>query len=669
MPEAKRSIRVFLCHASQDKPAVRELYQRLKKEGWIDPWLDEEKLTLGQHWTSAIEDALDAADVVVIFLSQNSVQKEGFVQRELNYAWEISLEKPRNVIFLIPFRLDNCEVPRYLRSRQWGDYFEDEKERTYQTLLRSLKERHDQKLRLEEEERVRREKAEQEKEAKERAERKAAEKLAQEKAAREKEDKEAKEKAERETAEKAALEKARSEAEERARQIAAKEEERIRKEAIEKRRLPYYETLPSGIPATEKPQPKKTKPPRKPNTTIIVALIGLAGTIVAALLSSPLIERWFSPAPAVTESITITFTLASQSVIPSQTLKPTLINETPTITITPAGSFTPMISPSPIPSAKGSGKIAFVSNRDGNEEIYIMNFDGSEQKRLTQNSNRDIFPQWSPDGTKIAFLSDRDDVNGLYVMNIDGSNQTLLASPVLFGVNSYSWFPDSNKIVFEFSGDNDSALYVASLDGEIQSVLVNTSGISEVRPSVSPNGEKIAFYRNSRLFVVDSSGKNEIEFGKDSVWTARLNWSPDSSKIVFFGLGSLWYDEIFVADLGTRSILQLTENYNRDNSPVWSPDGTQLAFVSSRQDGAYEVFIMDPNGSNVRKITDFHDRQVYLSSLLWSQDGTAIIIQLSRRLNQFETDLNIVKIELGSNETIDLSDNLKFDDYSPALAP
>lgn len=142
--EPKHPLKVFLCHASQDKPAVRELYQRLKKEGWIDPWLDEEKLTLGQHWTSAIEDALDVADIIVIFLSKNSVQKEGFVQRELNYAWEISLEKPRNAIFLIPFRLDNCEVPRILRTRQWGDYFGETKESTYQILLRSLKERQQQ---------------------------------------------------------------------------------------------------------------------------------------------------------------------------------------------------------------------------------------------------------------------------------------------------------------------------------------------------------------------------------------------------------------------------------------------------------------------------------------------------------------------------------------------
>ncbi|GAB1471367.1 hypothetical protein MASR2M66_22450 [Chloroflexota bacterium] len=147
-----RQLRVFLCHASQDKPAVRELYKRLKAEAWIDPWLDEEKLSFGQHWTTTIEDALSDADVVIMFLSRNSVQKEGFVQRELNYAWELSLEKPRNVIFLIPFRLDDCQIPRYLGSRQWGDYFGDKKDGTYQILLRSLKQRHQQKLKLEAEE-------------------------------------------------------------------------------------------------------------------------------------------------------------------------------------------------------------------------------------------------------------------------------------------------------------------------------------------------------------------------------------------------------------------------------------------------------------------------------------------------------------------------------------
>ena len=81
----QRPLKVFLCHASADKPAVRKLYQRLAAEGWIDPWLDEEKLSLGQHWTTVIEDALDAADIVLIFLSRNSVQQEGFIQRELGW--------------------------------------------------------------------------------------------------------------------------------------------------------------------------------------------------------------------------------------------------------------------------------------------------------------------------------------------------------------------------------------------------------------------------------------------------------------------------------------------------------------------------------------------------------------------------------------------------------
>lgn len=245
MPEEKqRPLRVFLSYASQDRPAVRELYQHLNSEGWIDPWLDEEKLTFGQHWTSVIEDALDAADVVIIFLSKNSVQKEGFIQRELNYAWEISLEKPRNDIFLIPFRLDDCEVPRYLRSRQWGDYFGEKKENTYQTLLRSLRARYQQKLRLEAEERARtkelahrqaeetarleeeqRKQVAAEKIAREKAEREAAEKAeldAAEKAAREKAKKEAAEKAEKETAEKAAREKAEKEAREKAEREAAR---------------------------------------------------------------------------------------------------------------------------------------------------------------------------------------------------------------------------------------------------------------------------------------------------------------------------------------------------------------------------------------------------------------------------------------------------------------
>ena len=262
-----RPLKVFLCHASADKPAVRILSHRLAAEGWIDPWLDEEKLSFGQHWTIVIEEALDAADIVLIFLSRNSVQKEGFVQRELSYAWDLSLEKPRNVIFLIPFRLDDCEVPRYLSSRQWGDYFGDKEESTYQILLRSLKQRHEQKLRLEAEEQKQRETANREKmerEAKEKTERDAAEKLALEKAERENaelvrkiaEREAAREKVVRDSAKKVAREKAAREKAERETAEKAKREKAERK-AAEKGAREKAERDAAQTKSAEKPiQPK-----------------------------------------------------------------------------------------------------------------------------------------------------------------------------------------------------------------------------------------------------------------------------------------------------------------------------------------------------------------------------------------------------------------------------
>jgi hypothetical protein len=134
-----RKLRVFLCHASQDKLVVRELYQRLLAEGWIDPWLDQEKLLPGQDWDLEIEKAVESADAVIVFLSTESVTKEGYVQKELRKVLDIALEKPEETIFVIPLRLDDCELPRKLRARQAVDYFPvDGQEQVYQRVLQSL---------------------------------------------------------------------------------------------------------------------------------------------------------------------------------------------------------------------------------------------------------------------------------------------------------------------------------------------------------------------------------------------------------------------------------------------------------------------------------------------------------------------------------------------------
>jgi len=78
MPTADRKLRVFLCHSSQDKPIVRELYQKLAAEGWIDPWLDEEKLLPGQDWDMEIEKTVEAADAVIVCLSNKNLCKNNF---------------------------------------------------------------------------------------------------------------------------------------------------------------------------------------------------------------------------------------------------------------------------------------------------------------------------------------------------------------------------------------------------------------------------------------------------------------------------------------------------------------------------------------------------------------------------------------------------------------
>lgn len=135
----KRPLKVFLCHASGDKPPVRDLYKRLTAEG-VDAWLDQEKLLPGQDWRMEIPRAVRDADVVVICLSKRSITKEGYVQKEIKFALDIAEEKPEGTIFLIPARLEDCLVPDRLNRWQWVDLYE---ENGFIKLLRSLKLRAD----------------------------------------------------------------------------------------------------------------------------------------------------------------------------------------------------------------------------------------------------------------------------------------------------------------------------------------------------------------------------------------------------------------------------------------------------------------------------------------------------------------------------------------------
>jgi hypothetical protein len=117
----RETLRIFLCYASEDEQRVRELYCRLAKISPFEPWMDRENLLPGQDWDREIRDALRDADVVLICLSRSSVAKEGYVQREIRRALDVAEEKLESSIFIIPVRLEDCDVPDRLRKWQWVD--------------------------------------------------------------------------------------------------------------------------------------------------------------------------------------------------------------------------------------------------------------------------------------------------------------------------------------------------------------------------------------------------------------------------------------------------------------------------------------------------------------------------------------------------------------------
>jgi nucleoid-associated protein YgaU len=306
MSEPKRLLKIFLCHASQDKPSVRELAQCLFAEGWIDPWLDEKKLLPGQDWRLKIEEAVETSDIVIICLSSNSVSKEGAVQKELRYAKEIALEKLEESIFLIPLRIDECAVPRGLRFYQWADYFGEKKDETYNALLESLRLRYEQKLKIEKEEHARKEKERLEHEAaekvaREKAERKAAEIAAREKAEREAAEKVAQEKAEREAAERIARENAKRKAAEIAKREKA-ERQAAQKASTAKAIFESFSSLKSVL--------AQTRP--------FFRVVGVIGIIIVLFWGGSLVmPHLLSLIPTAKPSATITPTN-----IPTQTLTP-----------------------------------------------------------------------------------------------------------------------------------------------------------------------------------------------------------------------------------------------------------------------------------------------------------------------------------------------------------
>lgn len=131
---SERKLKVFLCHSSGDKPAVRELYTRLQADGF-DPWLDEEDILPGQDWRREIPKAVRSTEAIIVCLSHVSITKEGYVQTEIVEALDVADQKPEGTIFVIPLRLEDCEIPERLSRWQAGRLFAA---RGYEQLVQAL---------------------------------------------------------------------------------------------------------------------------------------------------------------------------------------------------------------------------------------------------------------------------------------------------------------------------------------------------------------------------------------------------------------------------------------------------------------------------------------------------------------------------------------------------
>lgn len=138
--ESLSSLKIFLCHSSGDKIDVRDLYQRLRVEGF-NPWLDEDDLLPGQEWQLEIPKVVKESDVVIVCLSRSSISKEGYVQKEIKYALDAADEKPEGTIFIIPLKLEECNFPERLSRWQWVNLYED---KGFEKLMCSLQKRNNQ---------------------------------------------------------------------------------------------------------------------------------------------------------------------------------------------------------------------------------------------------------------------------------------------------------------------------------------------------------------------------------------------------------------------------------------------------------------------------------------------------------------------------------------------
>ena len=274
----------------------------------------------------------------------------------------------------------------------------------------------------------------------------------------------------------------------------------------------------------------------------------------------------------------------------------------------------PLINPWTAPPL--SGKIAFASSCNRNQEVYVMNANGSgDPINLTNRPDADDGdPTWSPDGTQIAFSSNRSGNWTTYIMNADGSDQVCLLEDV-YDAWGPAWSPDGTKIAVACMNDSSADFEIFTVDVQSQALTQVTDNTStDCHPSWSPDSHKIVFTsdrdNNQEIYVADLLTGIKTRLTENLSNDDYPEWSPDGNMIAFVSErdGNL---EIYSMDIASKAITRLTYSDSIDKHAQWSPDGQNIVFISDRDDGDMDVYVMKADGTGITCLLDWDGEETH----------------------------------------------------------
>ncbi|HJV36924.1 Tol-Pal system beta propeller repeat protein TolB [Geomonas sp.] len=249
-----------------------------------------------------------------------------------------------------------------------------------------------------------------------------------------------------------------------------------------------------------------------------------------------------------------------------------------------------------------TGLIAYVSKVSGNKEIFVMDYDGYNPRRVTNNGSININPDFAPSGKEIIYTSYKKGNPDLYRRELyTGFEARISARSGLNAMGAYS--PDGNRIAEVMSKDGNSEVYLISREGKELSRLTRDAAI-DVSPAWSPDGSKIVFVSDRlgkpQLFVMNADGSNVRRLTTSGAYNVTPRWSPKGDRIVYARQEGGGF-QIHAINPDGSGDTQLTSSGSNEH-PRWSPDGRFIVFSSTR-DGAEAIYLMRGDGSGQTRIS------------------------------------------------------------------